>query len=120
VVVPVTPNKIERYDTTTIITNNLQIKGKGSDLFKPSSSETENTEDESKTVATLDYLESWPTFELLSLKKDSMLYFGSLITFPSLDNQSIMIFDASAQSEATYGYTYDVASNTVKPNKIKF
>jgi len=49
-----------------------------------------------------------------------MLYFGTLITFPSLDNQSILIFDGSAQSEATHGYTYDVATNTVKPNKIKF
>jgi hypothetical protein len=108
VVVNVTPDRIERYDTSTLLSNQ-QIKCKGLDPFKPSSSETENTEDEIKTVATLDTLESWPTFELISLKRDSIKYFGSLVTFPSLDGSKIYIFNGGANSDEpqSCGYLYD-------------
>ena len=71
VVISVTANRIERYDTSQI-SNQQQIQHRNNkqffDFFKPSSSETENTEDEVITLATLDNLESWPSFELLKLK----------------------------------------------------
>lgn len=70
VVVNVTANRIERYDTSTL-SNHNQIKDFG--FLKPSSSETENTEDEVSTTATLDNLESWPTFEWLHVKLNSCL-----------------------------------------------
>lgn len=68
VVVNVTANRIERYDTSKIA-NYSKIKDYG--FFKPSSSETENTEEEVSTLATLDNLESWPTFEWLHVKYNS-------------------------------------------------
>jgi hypothetical protein len=54
-------------------------------MNKPSSSETETTEDEANTLATFDNIESWPTFELLQIKRDSINNLGQLVTFASPD-----------------------------------
>ena len=83
-------------------------------FWKPSSSETENTEDESQTQATLENLEQWSTFEILTIKKDSLTYYGQLVTFPSPDSSQIYIFDGGLNNgeQIRTGHTYHLQSNT--------
>ena len=69
-VVSVTSNRIERYDTSSVFSSS-QNNSNGNPK-KPSSSEneTDNTEDEATSLATLDNIATWPTFELLQIKRD--------------------------------------------------
>ena len=67
-VVSVTSNRVERYDTSYVYGQSQASTG--THPHKPSSSETDNTEDEATSLATLDNIETWATFELLSVKRD--------------------------------------------------
>jgi hypothetical protein len=61
----ITSGRIERYDT-----NKSFIPIKGKKWGYAPSSETETDED--ATADSFDKMESWPTFELIHLKKDNI------------------------------------------------
>jgi hypothetical protein len=87
--------------------------------MKPSSSETDNTEDEATSLATLDNIETWPTFELLTLKRDySINNLGQLVTFTASDNLRIYITGGLTVGElSSKGHVYDVKKNQINVQK---